>query len=242
MKIIGIIPSRYASTRFPGKPLIDIGGKAMIRRVYEQAIKAKALSQLIVATDDERIFDEVISFGGKVVMTSPAHRNGTERCAEVSKNYHLGEEAADVIINIQGDEPFIQPEQIDLLASCFQQGDTQIATLIREFKSEEEKDNPSRIKAFVDTNSNALMFSRSATNTKLAVSSYRLFKHIGIYGYRTDILLQIVNLLPSPLELSESLEQLRWLENGYKIKCALTDEDALSIDTPADLEQVKHLF
>ncbi len=235
MKIIGIIPSRYASTRFPGKPLLDIGGKTMIRRVYEQAMKAKSLSAVIVATDDERIFNEVKSFGGKVVMTSALHKNGTERCAEVvGDNTNNGK--PDVIINIQGDEPFIQPEQIDLLAKCFEDSSVQIATLIREFLSADEKQNPSRVKAFVDNSMNALMFSRNPVNYPVSSIQYQLLKHIGIYAYRQDVLLEIVKLSPSPLELAESLEQLRWLENGYKIKCALTEHESISIDTPEDLK------
>ncbi len=232
MKIIGIIPARYASTRFPGKPLVDINGKTMIRRVYEQAAKAKSLSEVIVATDDRRIFSEVKGFGGKVLMTSSFHKNGTERCAEV-----VGQPInhCDVVINIQGDEPFIEPRQIDLLASCFENTETQIATLIRSFKTEEEKQNPSRVKAFVDENLNALTFSRNPSNNQLSLINYQLLKHIGIYAYRKNILLEIVKLPPSPLELAESLEQLRWLENGYKIKCAVTEHEAVSIDTPEDL-------
>jgi 3-deoxy-manno-octulosonate cytidylyltransferase (CMP-KDO synthetase) len=238
MTVLGIIPSRFNSSRFPGKPLIDMGGKTMIRRVYEQAIKAASLSAVIVATDDQRIFDEVKSFGGKVLMTSSTHRNGTERCAEVAETMA----DADVVINIQGDEPFIQPAQIDLLASCFEDSETQIATLIREFKNEEEKESPSRIKAFVEADGNALMFSRNPVNHQASIINYKLKKHIGIYGYRREVLLEIVKLLPSSLELSESLEQLRWLENGYKIKCALTADEAVSIDTPQDLDQVKSLL
>jgi 3-deoxy-manno-octulosonate cytidylyltransferase (CMP-KDO synthetase) len=237
MKIVAIIPARYASTRFPGKPLVDIGGKTMICRVYEQAMKAKSLSAVIVATDDERIFKEVESFGGKAQMTSSAHRNGTERCAEVA-----GHLQADVIINIQGDEPFIDPKQIDLLAACFEKGETQIATLVRQFKDEEEKQNPSRVKAFVGEDGNALIFSRKPDSFQRVSLNYHLYKHIGIYGYRREILLEIVNLPPSPLELAESLEQLRWLENGYSITCALTEDEAASIDTPEDLNELKKLL
>jgi 3-deoxy-manno-octulosonate cytidylyltransferase (CMP-KDO synthetase) len=237
MKVVTIIPARYASTRFPGKPLVDIGGKTMIRRVYEQAMKAKSLSDVIVATDDERIFNEVEGFGGKARMTSSAHRNGTERCAEVVEDLQ-----ADVIINIQGDEPFIDPQQIDLLAACFEKRETQIATLVRHFKDEEEKQNASRVKAFIGEDGNALTFSRKADSFKAANLNYHLYKHIGIYGYRREILLEIVNLPPSPLELTESLEQLRWLENGYSITCALTGDEAASIDTPEDLNELKKLL
>jgi 3-deoxy-manno-octulosonate cytidylyltransferase (CMP-KDO synthetase) len=237
MKIVAIIPARYASTRFPGKPLVDIGGKTMIHRVYEQATKAKSLSDVIVATDDERIFKEVEGFGGRAIMTSSAHRNGTERCAEVA-----GHLQADVIINIQGDEPFIDPQQIDLLAACFEKEETQIATMVRQFKDEEEKQNLSRVKAFVGEDGNALMFSRKPDNFQESGLNYHLYKHIGIYGYHREVLLEIVNLLPSPLELAESLEQLRWLENGYRITCALTDDEAASIDTPEDLSELKKLL
>lgn len=233
MNVIGIIPSRYASTRFPGKSLVDIGGKTMIRRVYEQAAKAKSLSQVTVATDDERIFNEVKSFGGEVMMTSSLHQNGTERCAEVVS---VISNNIDIVINIQGDEPFIEPRQIDLLASCFTNKDVQIATLVRAFKNEEEKQNPSRVKAFVDEEMNALMFSRSAVNRQPSTVNGQLFKHIGIYAFRKNVLLEIVKLAPSPLEIAESLEQLRWLENGYHIQCALTTHESISIDTPEDLK------
>lgn len=252
MKVIGIIPSRYASSRFPGKPLIDIDGKTMIRRVYEQVLKAQSLSEVIVATDDERIFNEVKSFGGKVVMTSPQHKNGTERCAEVAQNSD-----AEVIINIQGDEPFIQPEQIDLLAKCFSDPSVQIATLIKQSPLNEEVQNPSRVKVVINKNMEALYFSRSMipfikNESALHVHGFQttqgsdeatpslhqptvFYKHIGLYGFRNEVLADIVKLLPSPLEMAESLEQLRWLESGYRIKCALTQHESLSIDTPADV-------
>lgn len=234
MKIIGIIPSRYASTRFPGKPLVDIDGKTMIRRVYEQASKATALSDVIVATDDERIFKEVKSFGGKVVMTSSNHKNGTERCAEIAASFN-----ADVIINIQGDEPFIEPVQINLLADCFKDENTQIATLIKEHPLNNELRNPARIKVVVNKNMEALYFSRSVIPyTKPEILNTKYYKHIGIYAYRKNALLEIVNLPESSLEKAESLEQLRWLENGYKIKCAITTHESISIDTPEDLNNV----
>ncbi|MES2621839.1 MAG: 3-deoxy-manno-octulosonate cytidylyltransferase [Bacteroidota bacterium] len=256
MKVIGIIPSRYASGRFPGKPLIDIEGKTMIRRVYEQAMKATSLSEVIVATDDERIFNEVKNFGGKVVMTSPAHKNGTERCAEVAQTLDTN-----VIINIQGDEPFIQPEQIDLIAKCFSAAAVQIATLIKQYPLNEELQNAARVKVVIDKNMEALYFSRSMIpfikgDSILHIHGFQhtespdedipannkkpvFYKHIGLYGYRKDVLVDIVKLLPSPLELTESLEQLRWLEYGYRIKCALTDHESLSIDTPADLAALR---
>ncbi|MBL0309409.1 MAG: 3-deoxy-manno-octulosonate cytidylyltransferase [Bacteroidetes bacterium] len=260
MKIIGIIPARFASTRFPGKPLTDIEGKSMIRRVYEQAKLATSLSELIVATDDERIKMEVERFGGKVMMTSPDHRNGTERCAEIA-----AESEADVVINIQGDEPFIHPEQIDLVAGLFTDADTdgmpQIGTLIKTQPLNEELQNPSRVKVVLNKQMEGIYFSRSVIpfirnhphftvqgfHSKLnfqgaeesgeATSTF--YKHIGIYGYRRDILLEIVKLSESYLEKAESLEQLRWIENGYHIQCALTTHDALSIDTPEDLQSLK---
>lgn len=233
MQITGIIPSRFGSTRFPGKPLVDIAGKTMIRRVYEQASKAKSLSEVIVATDDERIFNEVKSFGGKVVMTSAVHKNGTERCAEVAAGLN-----ADVIINIQGDEPFIEPAQIDLLASCFENSETQIATLIRKQEWDDVLKNPARIKVVVNQNMEAQYFSRSIIPNPVLNDDPRIFNfylHTGIYGFRKNVLLDVVKLPPSLLELAESLEQLRWLDHGYKIKCAITEHESKSIDTPEDL-------
>lgn len=209
----------------------------MIRRVYEQAKKATLLSEVVVATDDERICREVESFGGEVVLTSPNHNNGTERCAEVARNTE-----ADIIINIQGDEPFIQPEQIDTLARCFQAKETQIATLIKQHQLDDVLRNSTRVKVTVTKALKALYFSRSvvpylrATNNQQLSTVY--YKHIGIYGYRKDVLLEIVQLQPSMLELTESLEQLRWLENGYTIQCALTEHESLAVDTPEDLEEI----
>jgi 3-deoxy-manno-octulosonate cytidylyltransferase (CMP-KDO synthetase) len=240
LNILGIIPARFASTRFPGKPLIEIGGKTMIRRVYEQAKKASTLSDVLVATDDQRIYAEVISFGGRAVLTASHHQNGTERCAEVlSKEIN----AVDAVINIQGDEPFIHPEQIDTLADLFSHPDCQIATLIKVCDDKMLLEKPSIIKATVDKNLQALYFSRSVIpyvrNEDVPVTFY---KHIGIYGYRTDILQEIVKLAPTPLELTESLEQLRWLENAYTIQTAITTHESISIDVPEDLEGVKGLI
>ncbi len=236
MKILGVIPARYASTRFPGKPLVDINGKTMIRRVYEQAKKATRLYDVIVATDHPEIFKEVESFGGKACYTSTDHNNGTERCAEVAKQYDV-----DIIINIQGDEPFIHPEQIDAIAHCFDSPYTDIATLIKQHELNEELNNPARVKVAVTKNLEALYFSRSiipfqrsTANTKPIV----YYKHIGIYGYRKRTLLELVELEPTMLELAESLEQLRWLENAYNIQCAVTEYESLSIDTPEDLEGI----
>lgn len=237
MKILGVIPARYASSRFPGKPLVDIHGKTMIRRVYEQAKQCKLLCDVVVATDDERICREIQSFGGDVVLTSPQHNNGTERCAEVAGNSNV-----DVVINIQGDEPFIQPEQIDTLARCFDSPGTQIATLIKQHELDDILRNPARIKVTINKYLQALYFSRSIIPYLRTTGNQQLstvyYKHIGIYGYRKDVLLDIVQLPPSMLELTESLEQLRWLENGYPIQCALTDHESLAVDTPEDLEEI----
>jgi 3-deoxy-manno-octulosonate cytidylyltransferase (CMP-KDO synthetase) len=241
MKVLGIIPSRFASTRFPGKPLINIDGKTMIQRVYEQAKKASSLSEVVVATDDERIFEHVTSFGGNVVMTSSSHESGTDRCAEVLEGLDTN---FDVVINIQGDEPFINPEQINQLCACFNDEQTDIATLIKKIDTEEELFNPNRPKVDVDQNSFAKMFSRSAIPSLVGLekkewlTKQAFFKHVGIYGYRSSVLKEIGQLQPTPLEIKERLEQLRWLENGYKIKVATTSFEAIAIDTPDDLEKI----
>lgn len=241
MKILGVIPSRYGSTRFPGKPLIDIDGKSMIQRVYEQAKKSTLLNSVIVATDDERIFNHVKSFNGEVMMTVDSHESGTERCAEVVNKL---DESFDVIINIQGDEPFINPEQINQLCLCFNDDKTDIATLIKKINSEEELFNPNRPKVVIDENNFAKMFSRNAipefTNIKKEewLTHHTFYKHIGIYGYRTNVLSQISLLPTSPLEQKERLEQLRWIENNYTIKVAITDFEAIAIDTPDDLKKI----
>jgi 3-deoxy-manno-octulosonate cytidylyltransferase (CMP-KDO synthetase) len=241
MKILGIIPSRYASTRFPGKPLIDIDGKTMIQRVYEQAKKASSLTEVVVATDNQTILEHVISFGGKVVMTSSTHESGTDRCAEVLEK---SRENYDVVINIQGDEPFINPEQINELASCFNDSKTDIATLVKAIKTNEELFNPNRPKVHFDENNFALMFSRN-TIPKLDniekenwINEHTFYKHIGIYGYRSAVLQLISKLPPSLLEIKERLEQLRWLENNFSIKIATTDYEAIAIDTPEDLDRL----
>jgi 3-deoxy-manno-octulosonate cytidylyltransferase (CMP-KDO synthetase) len=241
LNAIGIIPARYASTRFPGKPLVDIQGKTMIRRVYEQASKS-SLSSVVVATDDERIFKEVESFGGKVVMTATHHKNGTERCVEALQKQ--GKANWDVVVNIQGDEPFIHPEQIDKVVACFKKETVQIATLARNLNEEKELHSPSCIKVVRKTNGEALYFSRApipfyrdAKGTEW-VSKHQYLKHIGIYAFRSTIIEKLVKLAPSPLELAESLEQLRWMENGYPIYVDMTDKEAISIDTPEDLQKI----
>ncbi|TSJ40609.1 3-deoxy-manno-octulosonate cytidylyltransferase [Mucilaginibacter corticis] len=241
MRILGIIPARYASSRFPGKPLVDIGGKSMIQRVYEQAKKCDHLTEVIVATDDDRIYDHVIAFGGVAVMTAPDHQSGTDRCAEVA----LARSQYQVIINIQGDEPYIDPEQITKLAVCFNSADVQIATLIKRVKTEQELHNPNSPKVIVNKMDEAVYFSRSAVphirgeEPQNWLEFYTYFKHIGIYGYRADVLQQITKLPISALEKAESLEQLRWVENGYRIKVAETELETHAIDTPEDLELLK---
>ncbi|PJJ79084.1 3-deoxy-manno-octulosonate cytidylyltransferase [Mucilaginibacter auburnensis] len=238
MNILGIIPARYASSRFPGKPLVDIAGKSMIQRVYEQAGKCADLTDVIVATDDDRIFDHVINFGGKAIMTADYHQSGTDRCAQVAaihKDY-------DVIINIQGDEPYIEPEQISKLAACFEAPDAQIATLIKRIKTEHELHNPNSPKVVVNKLNEAVYFSRSALphirgeQPENWLEFFAYYKHIGIYGYRADILQQITKLEVSSLEKAEALEQLRWIENGYRIKVAETEFETYAVDTPGDLE------
>lgn len=246
MNFIGIIPSRYASTRFPGKPLADIGGKMMIQRVYEQS--SKVLPSVVVATDDQRIEQAVKNFGGKVVMTSPNHRSGTDRCCEAVKNFEaLSGLTFDVVINIQGDEPFIHPEQIQELMSCFDDETTQIATLVKEVDENEEIFDVNLPKVLLNHRSEAIYFSRSPipyvrnVEKDKWMEKHTFFKHIGIYAYRLDILKKITQLPPSSLEIAESLEQNRWLENGYKIKVAKTAYETVSVDTPDDIEKMKKL-
>lgn len=238
MKFIGIIPARYASTRFPGKPLAEICGKTVIRRVYEQA--RKALDTVVVATDDERIYNDVESFGGKVVMTRPDHKCGTDRCLEAyqaitTPAWREQNDKDTVIINIQGDEPFIQPEQIEALMACFDRPDTDIATLVQPFAEDKnaiENPNSPKVNWDVETHE-AKMFSRKV----IAASDGKYYKHIGIYAYRADVLSKITTLPQSPLEIAERLEQLRWLENGYKIRVGVTTQSTIGIDTPEDLEK-----
>lgn len=246
MKFTGIIPARYASTRFPGKPLAMLGGKPMIQRVYERV--SQALEDVWVATDDERIADAVKKFGGNVVITSTEHRSGTDRCLEAYRN--IGSRA-DVIINIQGDEPFIDPTQIRQIAACFDNSDTRIATLIRPFDPSlgiSALENPNSPKVVVDNQGNALLFSRSVipylrgVSKELWLEKHQYFTHIGMYAYRADTLAEITTLEQSSLELAESLEQLRWLENGYKIRTAISDCPTIGIDTPADLEAAEKLL
>lgn len=241
MKFTGIIPARYASTRFPGKPLAMLGDRTVIEHVYTQV--SKALSHVVVATDDTCILNAVNDFGGKAVMTSPDHPSGTDRCYEA---FCATGSDADVVINIQGDEPFIDPSQIEALKACFDDPDVQIATLVRPFdpsQGYEALSNPNSPKVVRDGAGNALYFSRSVIPYVRGVEtldqwpvSAQFFTHVGIYAFRADVLGQIVKLPQSPLELAEKLEQLRWLEAGYKIRTAITHCQTVGIDTPADLE------
>ncbi len=239
-KFICIIPARYASTRFPGKPLAILGGKTVIQRVYEQV--SKVIQDVYVATDDQRIFDQVEVFGGNVVMTSPNHRSGTDRIEEALQ--HIGGQW-DVVLNVQGDEPFIQPSQIETLCSCFDEKQTEIATLGKPFATIEAVETPNSPKIVVDNKGFALYFSRSIIPFIRGVekndwlSHYPFLKHLGIYAYRTEVLKQITQLPQSSLELAESLEQLRWLQNGYRIKVGTTDIETIGIDTPEDLAKAE---
>ena len=243
MKFIGIIPARYASTRFPGKPLAMLGGRTVIQRVYEQA--AAVLEEAYVATDDERIFKAVEEFGGRVVMTRQDHKSGTDRIEEAAEK--IGTQA-DVIINIQGDEPFIQKSQIETLKSLFENSETQIGTLGKKFESIEAATNPNSPKIVTDKNGFALYFSRSVIpyirgkEQTEWLQHFPFLKHLGLYAYRRDVLRQITQLPQSPLEMAESLEQLRWLENGYRIRVGLTDMETVGIDTPDDLRRAEEFI
>ena len=240
---LGIIPARYASTRFPGKPLALLGQKPMIQRVYESA--SSRFEHLLVATDDARIYDAVLAFGGKVVMTSTDHRSGTERCAEAASLYEKESGLRfTYVVNIQGDEPLIQSKQLLILANCIQQDETPIATLIRPMNSSEEFENPNVVKVVVDLNLNALYFSRAPIPRLRDASSERktggpeFYTHIGLYAFRREVLETLVKLSPTPLEQTESLEQLRWMEHGLGIRCAITSLSSLGVDTPEDLEKI----
>jgi len=248
MKILGVIPARYASTRFPGKPLALVKGKSMIRRVYEQAQKAKTLSRLVVATDDQRIFDHVTDFGGNVLMTSMEHANGTSRCHEVVGSLKKNDPKStfDVVINIQGDEPFINPGQIEAVCELFTIPETEIGTLVKKIESSDDLFNPNVVKVVTGLSGMALYFSRQAipfirdVPGKNWTEHHTFFKHIGLYGYRNNILEKIVNLKPGKLEKAEKLEQLRWLENDYRISVKQTVFESIAIDTPEDLLKINN--
>lgn len=240
MKVIGIIPARYGSTRFPGKPLADIAGKSMIQRVVEQAQKAKRLHDVVVATDDQRIADHVHHFGGKVVLTDANHPSGTDRCREALNHF----EDVEVVINIQGDEPLIPPSQIDALIECFEEAETQIATLIKPISSTAILTDPNKPKVLVNHHGEAIYFSRTplpyvkGQAIENWLNHHPYWQHIGVYAYRANTLKAITLLAPSPLENAESLEQLRWIEHGYRIRVATTDHESFPVDTPEDLERL----
>ncbi len=241
MNILALIPARYASSRFPGKPLALVHGKPMIQRVYEQA--SKVFENVCVATDDERIYNAVAAFGGKAVMTSEKHNSGTDRCYEALQNFSKESgKNFDVVVNVQGDEPYIQPEQLKLLSDCFNEEGVELATLVKRIKSAEEFLNPNAPKVIVSNNGYAMYFSRAAVPfprdkeiTDKFVAETKLYRHIGLYGYRADILATICAMEQSFLEKTEKLEQLRWLENGLKIKVAETELETYAVDTPEDL-------
>lgn len=243
LRFIAIIPARYASTRFPGKPLAMLGGKPVIQRVYEQV--TGVISSAVVATDDERIADAVKSFGGQVVMTSPNHKSGTDRCWEA---YQKQSEEYDVVINVQGDEPFIAHSQLQAIMDCFNNEQTDIATLVKPFTEQDglaALENPNSPKVVLDSESRAIYFSRSVipylrgVEPELWLSRHTFYKHIGMYAFRRDVLGEITSLPQSTLEKAESLEQLRWLENGYKIGVGITEVETVGIDTPEDLERAE---
>lgn len=247
MKFIGIIPARYASTRFPGKPLAMLGGKMVIERVYRQV--EGVFDAVVVATDDERIEKAVKSFGGNVVMTSTSHRSGTDRCYEALQK--VGADKFDVVVNIQGDEPFIQPSQLQAIKGCFDDETTDIATLVKPFTKKDGWDalkNPNSPKVVINKNMEAMYFSRSVIpffrgkDNDEWLENHTYYKHIGLYAYRRQVLAEITALQQGELEKVESLEQLRWLENGYTIKVATTDVETIGIDTPEDLQRAEEFL
>lgn len=243
--IVAIIPARFASTRFPGKPLVDIMGKSMIQRVYELTLKASLIDKVVIATDDGRIADHAATFGAEVVMTSPNHPSGTDRCWEALNKLDT---KFDYVINVQGDEPFIDPLQIDTLAEVLQNEETELATLIGKVNRPEILTDPGEVKVVINSLNDALYFSRQPIPFIREVNpaewsiNHQYYYHVGMYAYRTDILEKITRLPVSPLEKAESLEQLRWLENGFSIKCALTDIESYCIETPEDIAKVLEII
>lgn len=246
LRYIAIIPARYASTRFPGKPLAQLGGQSVIERVYRQV--SGVIEDVVVATDDERIYSAVEAFGGRVVMTSAEHRSGTDRCWEA---YCKQDEQFDVVINVQGDEPFISASQLRAIISCFEDENTDIATLVKPFTKEDglsALENPNTPKVVLDDEMRAIYFSRSVipflrgVEREQWLSHHTFYKHIGMYAFRSEVLEQITSLEQSVLEKAESLEQLRWLENGYKIGVGITEEETIGIDTPEDLQRAEEFL
>jgi 3-deoxy-manno-octulosonate cytidylyltransferase (CMP-KDO synthetase) len=246
IQITGIIPARFDSSRFPGKPLQLILGVSMIERVYKQCLKSKLLTNLVVATDDDRIFEHVINFGGKAVMTDKSHPSGTDRCLQAAKTVTntLQEYSKHVVVNIQGDEPFIHPELIDKVASLFTEENVHIATAASPFRDLEQIQNPNTVKIVRTIDNYALYFSRSPIpffqNTAATPSDYS--KHMGIYAYTLEVLEKLCNLPQSFLEKTESLEQLRWIENGYQIKITDFDSESLCVDVPDDIRKAEEFM
>lgn len=243
MKVLGVIPARYASSRFPGKPLIDLKGKTMIQRVYEGVKKSAQFTEIVVATDDQRIFDEVNRFGGKVMMTKESHPSGTDRCAEVAQAYP----EMDIVINIQGDEPLVDYRQLELLIDAFQNSETDIATLGNHSLTKEDLDNPNRIKIVLNKRNQALYFSRSPIPNYQhykgnPLEKYPYMRHIGLYAYRSSVLQKLTQLEQTALEKIESLEQLRWLYHGFTIQVVETSIETPNIDVPEDVEKVLSLL
>ncbi|MBK6774630.1 MAG: 3-deoxy-manno-octulosonate cytidylyltransferase [Flavobacteriales bacterium] len=242
MKLLGIIPARYASSRLPGKPLVDIGGKSMVQRVWEQASASRSLARVVIATDDDRIAGHVRTFGGEALMTRRDHPSGTDRCHEALM---FSGATFDGVVNIQGDEPFVVPAQIDEAAEALNEDGVDIATLAQVITDDRDLDDPGEAKIIVDHRMNALLFSRSPvpylrnSDGRAHCQQFRYLKHVGLYAYRSDALARIVQLPPSPLELAESLEQLRWLEAGMRIRVGLTEHPSFCVDTPADLEEAR---
>lgn len=246
MRFLAVIPARFASTRFPGKPLVQIGSKTMVEMVYRAV--SEIIPNTVVATDDQRIFDVVVKNGGQCVMTSDQHESGTERCLEALQKVQKEQGHFDVVLNVQGDEPFIEKEHILLIQRLFGSHETQIATLAKKITNVSELLDENKPKLVFDNQKNAIYFSRNpipfirGIDKTEWLNHHDFFKHIGFYAYQTEVLEKIVSLPPSTLELAERLEQLRWLEYGYNIKLAITSKDSLSIDTPEDLEKAKLFF
>ena len=239
MKVLGVIPARFASSRFPGKPLIDIKGKTMIRRVFEGAAQSALIERVVVATDDQRIIDEVLSFNGSAVMTSEKHPSGTDRCAEVAAHYP----DCDIVINIQGDEPLVDYRQLEQLIAAFSDPSVEIATLVTRKTTMDDLQNPNRIKVVADHEMNAIYFSRSVVpnfhhTTGDVLKNYPFLRHIGLYAYRASTLRELTSLEPTALEKTESLEQLRWVYHGHKIRLVETEIETPNIDVPEDLQKV----
>lgn len=248
MKVLAVIPARYASTRFPGKPLAQLGGKPIIQWVWECVAQMPALADAVVATDDERIADAVRQFGGQAMMTSTSHRSGTDRCGEVLQKMEAQGKQYDVVINVQGDEPFTKHSQLQSLIDCFAVAETQIATLKTAIRSQEELLSPNNVKVICNAQGKAVYFSRQPIPYLRGVEvgkwldCQKYYKHVGIYAFRSEVLKQVVKLEASPLEVSESLEQLRWLENGYAIGVRETEQANIGIDTPDDLAKAEEVI